>query len=126
VRKAQLLKEAKSRLKSLGDMEPMDSRLTWRYRAKHEGFTILTYVDLGGRFWDLSYHHDVLFGEARICRFVSFLSWLGIGAAKWTLHTREEGVQALELLSELSAHFLGSLDLLLRHDGSAGSPITGV
>jgi len=106
LRQAQLAKMLKSKMTGLGDLEPMGSRSTWRYRSTQGSCVVLTYVDVGGRIWDLSYHHDVLLGEVRVHRFISFLAWLGVGASKWTLQSEDEAVEAADLLQELCFQFV--------------------
>ncbi len=113
VSKRAVAKEARAKLAFLGHVEPMGSRLTWRYRTPHGPFSILTYVDVGGRMWDLSYQQDIVLGDMRIERFVSFLAWLGVGASKWVLYTQDDVTQAVDLLGELASHFLESLPRLL-------------
>jgi len=108
LKRSHLAKILKSKMKSLGDLEPMGSS-TWRYRTNLGQLVVLTYLDVGGRIWDLSYHHDVLLGEVRIHRFASFLAWLGVGASKWTLQSEEEAAQATDLLQELCSHFVAAL-----------------
>lgn len=109
LRRSQLAKMLKSKMRSLGALEPMGSRSTWRYRSNQGPFVVLTYVDVGGRIWDLSYHHDVLVGDVRLHRFISFLAWLGVGASKWTLRSEEEAAEAVDLLQELCSHFMVAL-----------------
>jgi hypothetical protein len=45
--------------------------------------------------------------------------WLGVGASKWTLRTREDAVQSAELLAELCSHLLSSLPTLIPDDIAA-------
>lgn len=113
LRKAQLAKNIRSRLAPFGEVEEMGSTLSWRHRAQHGRFTVLTYVDLAGRVWDLAYHHNVLLGETRIHRFASLFTWLGIGPTKWSLGSQEDGIRAAEVLEELCQHFFASLTQLL-------------
>lgn len=113
LRRSDLSKELRTKLTFLGEIESMDGRATWRHRFKHGRFSVLTYVDVGGRVWDLSYHHDVLLDERPIRRFISFLAWLGIGPTKWTLRSATDGAQAAELLAELGLLFVSALPSLL-------------
>jgi hypothetical protein len=111
--KASLAKEIRSRLAAFGEIEEMGSKLTWRHTIQNGRYTILTYVDLAGRVWDLSYHHAVMLGDVRIHRSASFLTWLGIGPTKWNLASSEDGRRAATLLAELCQHFFSSLPRLL-------------
>jgi hypothetical protein len=116
LRRAELAKDVRSRLAFLGEPERMDGGTTWRYRTSHAPYTLLTYVDCGGRSWDLSYHHVLFLGEHRLHRLISFLAWLGIGASKWSLRTAEDGEEAAMLLADLCSRFLSSLPAILPRD----------
>lgn len=113
LRSAQLAKIVKEKLRGLGAAEEVGSRSLWRYRTPCGQFTILTHLDVGGRIWNLSYHHDVLLGQVRLQRFISFLSWLGVGASKWTLQSEDEAVEAVDLLHDLCLHLLAAAPEIL-------------
>lgn len=113
INRAQIAKEIRRRLDHLGPAEEMGSALEWRHAAQHGDFTIRTYVDLGGRIWNLAYHHSIHLGDARIYRSASFLGWLGVGQTKWLLQSQQEGLEAAQLLSEFCQRFFESLPKLL-------------
>jgi hypothetical protein len=98
-------------LSFLGPPEKLDS-LEWRYVTTCDGWVVETHIDLGGRFSDVAYHHDL--GEAKRpshMRFVSALSWLGVGGGttKWKIPTEEEATATAIVLGEICRHFMNAV-----------------
>lgn len=109
---------------SLGFLGPPEQLggLEWRYVTTCDGWVVETHLDLGGRFSDVAYHHDL--GEAKrppYLRFISLLSWLGVGGGttKWKIPTEEEATATATVLGEICRHFIGAVPGLVAGLSSA-------
>jgi len=114
VTKKRLAAIVKDALSSLGVPESLGGVTEWRYTFKHKGWVIHTYLDVGGRFNDVSYGHDIAVGdEPPLLRQVSLLSWLGLsGATKWKVLNEADGTFAAQSIAELTRHFLDAVPTL--------------
>jgi len=114
VTKRRLAAIVKDALSSLGVPESLGGVTEWRYTFEHNGWVIHTYLDVGGRFNDVSYSHDIAVGdEPPFLRQVSLLSWLGLsGATKWKVLNEADGAFAGQAIAELTRHFLDAVPTL--------------
>jgi hypothetical protein len=114
VTKKRLAAIVKRGLTSLGTAESLGGATEWRYTSKHEQWVIHTYLDVGGRFNDVSYSHDVAVGdEPPFLRLVSLLSWLGLSSStRWKVLTETDGMFAADAIAELTRHFLDAAPML--------------
>jgi len=96
----------------VGHMETREKTSTeWRYSTSVGKWQVHTAVDTGARVFQLSYSQMVsLRPDARLIEHASILSWLGIaGQTYWNLLTDADVPEAAELLTDLSAHFIGAV-----------------
>lgn len=120
-RLATIIKEG---LASLGPPEKLGS-LEWRYVTTCEGWAVTTYLDLGGRFSDVAYHHDLGEGERPPhVRFIPLLSWLGVGggATRWKISSEDEATATAAVLGEICRHFIGAIPDLVAGLGVHSAP----
>jgi hypothetical protein len=97
------------------DYEDWGNWEEWRYRTDVGPWMIMTYIDVGGQFHQLCYHHSIIVSEhVRLIEFVSFLSWLGIsGQTMWQdLHDTDAEPTA-KILARIIKHFMDAVPKLL-------------
>ncbi len=85
-------------------------------------FQVMTWVDMGGRYHQLSYHHTIVGHNAivdgRVTKAplggaLSLLSWLGIGQTMWSGLSDEDVEPVAKLLAKIISHFMNAVPKLL-------------
>jgi hypothetical protein len=107
----------KQLLEGLGTPEGIGS-LEWRYTAQVGGWTLQTYVDVGGQYGDLSYGHSLsVSAECAMPGRISRLASLGISNSKWRLKNESDVEYAAWQVARLSREFVETVPALV--DGLA-------
>ena len=86
-----------------------------RYRTLIEPWQIVTYFDIGGRFHQLSYGHDIMGSEyVYLARSISLLEWLGISSQVMLQGIYNSDVEpTAKALSKIIKHFMDAAPKLL-------------
>jgi hypothetical protein len=102
----------KERLDFLGPARKLQGPLEWTHTTEVNGWIVTTWLDLGGRFMDVSYGHDLADAakpKPSFQRFISLLSWLGLSSAtKWNV-PGDDIEPSAETLVRLCRHFLAAI-----------------
>lgn len=87
----------------------------WRYVWRVGDFKVHTYIDIGGRFHQLSYHHNIVFsGFDMLVDHASVHSWFGLSSqTHWRVDDSKVEATA-HLLTELCDRFLRVAPKLLK------------
>ena len=98
----------RAHLAVLGLAENFGSQFTWRYVTPVNGWEVVTFVDLGGQFRRITYHHDIaVAGQLPERRFLSLFSWLGVSSqTEWLPTDPADGEAAGGAIAEAVTHFL--------------------
>lgn len=102
----------KSELGFLGKPEQLDGPSEWFYTTPVGTWEVKTWIDMGGRFKDLSYNHDIgRPGQRPAIRHVSLLSWLGLsgGSGKLDAGSAEEIETSTKALARACRLFLDAV-----------------
>jgi len=92
-------------------------REAWRYRTLIGPWELITYIDVGGRFHQLTYGHYIVAAETehvRLAEAISLLSWLGIsGQTDWEYLNDSDIQSTANTLAKICSHFLNTAPRLL-------------
>jgi hypothetical protein len=102
----------KAELGFLGKAKQLDGPSEWFYTASFGAWKVETWIDMGGRFNDLSYSHDIgRPGQRSTIRHISLLSWLGLsgGSGKLDAESPEEIETSARALARACRLFLDAV-----------------
>lgn len=86
----------------------------WKFIGHWNGWTVNTHIDIGGRFHQLRYSHEIFWPSTPpLIRFLSIGGWLGLGDIGWDNLTEPDSKGAIESLSKLCKHFMDIVPELL-------------
>jgi hypothetical protein len=99
----------------LGDGAAFASKHDWRYETPIGPWTLVTLVDVGGRYHQLSYSQTIRARHPRpLAEHLSICAWLGLGGqTAWDQITEAETPGAAQALARICAHFLEAAPPLL-------------
>ena len=95
----------------------------WQYASRVEGWELQTYINVGGRYHQLSYGQSLKIAP-RFClaEQISLLSWLGIsGQTSWSYLTEKNVPETARVVAQLCEHFLQVAPKLLAGLSSTAS-----
>lgn len=88
----------------------------WQYETKIGPWTVLTRIDTGGRFHQLTYDHCIILSnEKRLMEHISILSWLGIsGQTLWRDLQKDDAETTADTVAQIVRHFMQAIPNLLQ------------
>ena len=93
-----------------GDVSEKLGPHDWKYETVCGNWVIHTFVDVGGRYRQLAYHHSIGTVDGKqLTSVISILSWLGIASQTvWDLMTVQDMEEAAQSLAKVCSHFIES------------------
>ncbi len=99
----------------LGEPDPTWANpAEWRFLHTVHGWTVFTYVDLGGRIHHLTYSHCIRAGKSSLIEHTSILYWMGVmSQTSWEIMSSSQTEEVADSLVDLCTHFLDATHQLL-------------